>query len=139
MAVGFGVACPKPEPRQRTKNRATRVRRNDVGEVRQYVFARERDLCRCCRWHPAESMNEEPPRSLGGKVCRKDSMAVCGDGTRRCHGFITRHEIVIERGPLGAEGTLVFTAKTRAAADHMRIKVGESIESAPMVQVEAQE
>ncbi len=83
-------------------------------------------------------MNEEPPRSCGGKVSRQDSMALCGDGTRRCHGFVTRNEIVIERGRLGAEDVLTFTAKTQAAADWMRIKVGESIVSAPMVQVEAE-
>lgn len=127
----------KPEPRKRIQGREKRAQRDKTTEIRIYVFARERDLCRCCRIHPAESMNEEPPRSCGGKISKRDSMAVCGDGVRRCHGFITRNEILIERGPFGAEDVLWFTPKTQAAADWMRIAVGYRLESAPMRAVEA--
>jgi len=37
MAVGYGVAVPKPEPIKRTKARAKRVHRGDVADVRVYV------------------------------------------------------------------------------------------------------
>lgn len=132
---------PKPEPRQRTKNREKRVKTKTTAEVRQYVFARERNLDRVSRYLPAESMHEIQFRSQGGKVSRKNSIAVHGDGVQGIHGLLQRHEITVEivDPMVGAEGTLIFTARSQAAADLMRIKVGESIESAPMVQVEMAE
>src|SRR3954451_3813241 len=107
MGLG-GVACPKPEPRKRTKARKVRVSRAAVRDVRAYVFAREREICRCCRFRPAESMHELRPRSLRGKVSRTNSVAVCGSGTTGCHGYLQANEIRWHGDWRGAEGTLMF-------------------------------
>jgi hypothetical protein len=80
MGLG-GVACPKPEPRKRTKARKVRVSRAAVRDVRAYVFARERDICRICRKRPATSMHELQFRSCGGRVSKRNSVAACGDGS----------------------------------------------------------
>lgn len=138
MAIGYGVECPKPEPRKRTKGRRKRESWKRQRTIRDLVFIRERYLCRCCRVRSAETMHEIIFRSRGGKVHLGNSIAVCGDGVQQCHGFLQRHEIAVSMQPRGAEDVLSFTAKTQAAADWMRIKVGESIESAPMVTVEAE-
>jgi hypothetical protein len=119
-----------------------RERTKGVGAIREYVFARERDICRCCRKRRAESMHEITFRSQGGKVSKKNSIAVCGNGTAGCHGYIQHHEIEVgtdTRLGLGAEGTLAFVAKTRAAADYMAIQVNELIESPVMVDMELAE
>lgn len=138
MSYYQDCAIPKPEPRKRTKGRKRRAKVKTTREVRPYVFARERDICRCCRIRNAQSMNEEPPRSCGGKVSKRDSMAVCGDGTQGCHGFITRNEIVIGRGVHGAEGTLTFTVKSRKAAEWCRVNVGHTIVSPVMRDTEVE-
>lgn len=127
----------KPEPRQREKGRKDRAKAKTVKDVRPYIMARERDLCRCCRIRPAESMHELRPKSLRGKVSKTNSIGVCGDGVRKCHGLLQRHEIGWEsESLLGAEGTLIFTVKTQAAADWLRLAVGEQIESRPMREME---
>lgn len=130
------LAYPKPEARVKTKARQEKIRVTSVKDVRQYVFARERNLCRCCRIRPAESMHEIRPRSVGGKVSRKNSVALCGSGTTGCHGHAQGHRISIGGSILGAEAELVFTANNQAAAEHCRIKVGEQIVSRPMQEVE---
>ena len=83
-------------------------------------------------------MHELKPRSVGGKVSRRNSVAVHGDGVNGIHGLLQRHEIGyrFEDESLGAEGALLFTAYTQAAADAMRIRLGESIYSPPMVAME---
>jgi 5-methylcytosine-specific restriction endonuclease McrA len=81
------------------------------------VFARDRETCRICRIRPAESMHEIVPRSLGGKVSLANSIAVCGDGVRGCHGFAQRHEIRIEGR---ADDYLEIQPCSRAAAEWMR-------------------
>lgn len=123
--------------RQTAKKR--RVKTKDVGAVREYVFARERDVCRCCRKRRAESMHEVLFRSLGGKVTKVNSIAVDGDGVRWCHGFMQRNEIQVERGERGAEGTLWFVPKTQRAAEWLGIKLGEHIESPVMLEMETAE
>lgn len=133
-----GLAFGKPEARVKTKARAEKIRVTSVKDVRQYVFARERNLCRCCRIRPAESMHEIRPRSLGGKVSRKNSVALCGSGTTGCHGFAQRHQVTVGGSVLGAEAKLVFTTNSEAAAEWCRIKVGEQIISRPMQEVEAE-
>lgn len=112
MAVGYGQPCPKPEPRKRVKARTKRQRTTHVKAVRSYVFEREQGTCRICVVRPAESMHEIVPRSLGGRVSRSNSIAVCGDGVRGCHGFAQRHEIHIGGD---AEGVLLVSAATAAA------------------------
>lgn len=130
-------AIPKPEARQRVKARTDRKSALSTKDVRGYVFARERNLCRCCRSRDAESLHEIKFKSLGGKVSRKNSIAVCGDGVRGCHGFCQRHEIVVGYSPLGAEGELIFTPET-SVAEWMKVKLGEQILSKPMVEMEAE-
>lgn len=138
MAIGYGEPCPKPEPRKKEKARKLRLHRTTVHDVRDWVFARERDMCRCCRARAAHSMHELVPRSLGGKVSRRNSVAVCGSGTSMCHGFLQSGQIVWDMHPQeGAEGRIVFTPKTELAASHCKIKLGESILSAPMRDMEA--
>lgn len=131
-------AIPKPEPRKRTKGREKRVKAKTTGEVRQYVFARERNLCRCCRIRPAESMHEIRFRSLGGKVSRTNSIAVCGSGTTGYHGYMQSHQIAVVAWGNGAEGTLTFGPLSPQAIEWMRLAPGQVLESAPMVQVEAE-
>lgn len=143
MAIDYtDFAFPKPEPRVRTKARADRKAAGTTKDVRGYVFARERDLCRCCRIRPAQSMHEIKPRSLGGKVSRKNSIATCGElvGTEECcHTYLQTRQITVGSGILGAEAELYFTAETKGAADWMRIALGEQIESRPMIDMELAE
>lgn len=130
---------PKHVPRKKAKAKKGRVQIKGTHEIHDYVFGRERQMCRVTRPQRAESMHELRPRSLGGKVSRKNSVAVQGDGVNGIHGLLQRHEIgyEFETPEIGAEGTVIFTAFTQAAADAMRVKVGESIVSAPMVVMEA--
>jgi hypothetical protein len=123
-----GVACPKPE----------RTPRKTIGEIRQYVFARERGTCRCCRNRPAMSMHELRPRSLGGKVSKRNSVAVCGDGVTGCHGMLQRHEILIELREQMAEDAIYFIPNERPAYEWMKLKHGERLESRPMREMEAE-
>lgn len=129
-----GVACPKPEPRARTKRRAQRQQMNRDAFVRAEVFEREQGICRCCRSRRAESRHEIRFRSLGGKVTRANCIAVCGDGVRGCHGFLQRLQIVIE-GPPHADGLLYFVPMTQRAAEHMKLVLGTQLESGPTPQI----
>lgn len=139
MGPRSGLAFGKPEPRQRSAQRAQRLKGKSVSEVRAYVFARERNLCRCCRVRPADSMHEIRPRSLGGKVSRKNSVALCGSGTTGCHGLAQKHDVIIGTSILGAEAELIFTPMTPQAAEWLRIASGEQIESRPMLAMEQAE
>ncbi len=89
--------------------------------IREYVFEREQGICRCCRIRKAESMHELRFRSLGGKVSKKNSVAVCGDGVRGCHGMLQRLQIAYVCDSDGAEGQLRFCPLNAAAADWMRV------------------
>jgi hypothetical protein len=89
--------------------------------IREYVFEREQGICRCCRIRKAESMHELRFRSLGGKVSKRNSVALCGDGVQGCHGLLQRHEIDFACDIEGAEGLLKFQPKTQRAADWMRV------------------
>lgn len=141
MAIGYGQAAPKPEPRKRTKARVKRQKGNREAEVRVYVFARERDICRCCRKRRADSRHELRFRSLGGKVTRQNCVAVCGDGVNGCHGFLQRNAITFAfvDDALGAEHTLIFQPRTATAADWMQIADGFTMVSEVMFQLEAAE
>lgn len=97
-------------PRRIVKQRKKRAEALDVRAVHDYVFTRERGICRCCGFMAAESMHEIIFRSQGGKVSKENSIAVCGDGVRGCHGKLQRHEITVRMHSkrLGAEGFLAF-------------------------------
>lgn len=129
----------KGEPRRKSKARVKRAKVRDAHEVRMYVFARERGVCRICRARRGESMHELRFRSLGGRINRRNSVWVCGSGTTGCHGFAQSLQVKYDMGPEGAEGPITFTACTVQAAEHLKIKVGESIESPVMAYVEAAE
>jgi hypothetical protein len=103
----------------------------DNPKIRAYVFAREQNICRCCRIRRSESMHELHFRSLGGKVSKRNSVAVCGDGVRGCHGFLQRNEIAWQGESLGAEGLLMFHPKTAPSAEWMRVKLLHRICSMP--------
>ncbi len=103
----------------------------DNGKIRDYVFAREQQICRCCRIRRAESMHELVFRSQGGKVSKRNSVAVCGDGVRGCHGYLQRHEIDWKGGPSVAEDLLEFRPNTPIAADWLRIELGQWVASMP--------
>lgn len=134
-----GAIC-KPEPREKTKAREDRKESDRVHKVHDYVFGRERHLCRICRLRNAESMHELRFKSLGGKVSRANSIAACGSGTTGCHGFAQRHEIEVEKNVSGgffnADMTLRFRARTPAAAEWLRVQVGQWIESPVMLETE---
>lgn len=142
MAVGYGIAAPKPiKTIRQVKDRAKRQKGTRAAEVRVYVFARERDVCRCCRKRRAESRHELRFRSLGGKINRQNCVAVCGDGVQGCHGFLQRNEIAyaFAEPALGAESVVLFTVKSAAAADWMQIGQGIVLVSEPMCVMEAAE
>ena len=140
MAVGYGIAAPKPARTiKQLKARAKRQKGTREADVRVYVFARERDICRCCRKRGAVSMHELRFRSQGGKISRWNSIAVCGSGTTGCHGLMHSHAIDVLMDEQGAEGRLDFTAVTQAAADWMQIQLGQMIQSEPMRDLEMAE
>ncbi len=140
MAIGYGVPCPKGPSRKTLKGRKVRAQRKDTAEVRAYVFARERNICRCCRKRKAESMHELVFRSVGGKRSRQNSVAVCGSGTTGCHGHLQRHAIRWgeQDGPpwLTAEGVLFFYPRTAAAREWMCLREGGYLVSPPMQETE---
>ena len=115
MAWGIGVAAPKPEPHKRTKARRDRDDTKRIKAVRVAVFDRDDGRCRCCRIRVADSMHEIRPRSLGGRVCLENSIALCGSGTTGCHGLCQSHRVL----SLGrdANHALTFQAATQAAKD----------------------
>jgi hypothetical protein len=138
MAIDYaGFAQPKPISRKRLKARAKREKRDKTAEVREYVFTREMGLCRCCRFRRAESMHEIRFRSQGGKVSRKNSIAVCGNGVEGCHGRLQRHEIqcgIAHHGE-GADGRLYFQPHTSEAGEWLRVERLNSVESGPTPQI----
>jgi hypothetical protein len=101
----------KPGVAARYRDKRRRAKQQGVGEVRAYVFEREKGICRCCGYMAAESMHEIIFRSQGGLVSPENSIAVCGDGVRGCHGKLQRHEIKVRMGSKrkGAEGFLAFS------------------------------
>lgn len=130
-----GVACPKPQRKDRLKaeRREQRIERTKTRGIHDYVFGRERDICRICRSRPAESMHELRFRSLGGKRSKRNSVAACGSGTTGCHGYAQSNAIryQFEDDAAGAEGVVIFTPHTRPAAEWMKLNIGQSIASGP--------
>lgn len=127
----------KPIPRKRLKARAKREKRDKTAEVRAYVFTREQGICRCCRFRRSTSMHEIRFRSNGGKVSRRNSIAVCGDGVQGCHGRLQRHDIRcnIRHDGLGAEGILDFQAHNAESGEWLRVERLHCLESGPTPQI----
>lgn len=121
----------KKTPRRIRTKAKPKAERDRIAEVRDYVRGRERGRCRCCRFRAGQSMHELKPRSLGGKVSRKNSVWVCGDGVNGCHGLIQRHEIGTAYIEDGAEGLVKFVAHSERAATWLRIQQHHWIESGP--------
>lgn len=110
----------KGPTRSTLKRRAKRDQAAAIRAVRAYVFEREDGVCRCCGWRPARSMHEVRFRSHGGKVSRANSIAVCGDGVRGCHGLLQRHEIRARFDrQRSADGWMAFRPMTERAAQQM--------------------
>lgn len=102
-----------------------------VGAIREYVFEREQGICRCCRIRKAESMHELKFRSLGGKVSKRNSVAVCGQlvGVEpSCHTFLQQNQIDWWGD---AEDMLGFRPLTAPAADWMRVAIHRRVCSMP--------
>lgn len=144
MSIDYsGFAIPKPERRKRTKAREKRVQGDVDAAVRVFVFGRERNMCRVCRCRMAESRHELIPKSLGGKITKRNCVAVCGSivgAMPSCHTYLQARAIQwMETAGLGAQGPLTFTPITREAADWLKVRMGESICSEPMAVYEASE
>lgn len=144
------IGFPKPPSRRKVKDKAKRLQRKDTAAIRQYVFARERDVCRCCRRRKADSMHEMVSRGRRGKRSKVNSIAVCGDGVNGCHGFLQRYEIRVnsvgqpmnEPERLNAEQTLMFTPYSAQAREWMHLESKDSLLaliSEPMQQIESAE
>lgn len=138
----------KPEPREKKPRQRIRVKakpkaeRDHIAETRAYIFARERGRCRCCRQRRAESMHELKSRGAGGKVSKRNSVAVCGQlgNGHECHGLLQRKQITYSANdPAGAEGTLYFMPMDQKARDWMKLNDTHGLESPPMRDLEAAE
>ena len=135
---------PKPTPRHILKGRVKRQKAKTTAEIRQYVFARERGLCRCCRFRRAETMHEIQSRGSGGKISKRNSIAVCGDGTRGCHGMLQQYDIHCwapgdDLTRPDAESVLEFWPRLKKASDWMHIAPGAHLVSPPMQETEIAE
>jgi hypothetical protein len=78
-------------------DRATRRRAQLVKErgIKDQVLERDGWACRVCG-RRAESVHEIKPKGMGGSrtaVSLENSIAVCGDGVRGCHGKLQRYEV----------------------------------------------
>lgn len=139
------MACPKPLKAERPPRRSLRVKakpkaeRDRITEIRQYVIGRERNMCRCCRFRRGASLHEMRFRSQGGKISKKNSIWVCGDGVSGCHGLMQAHAIAVDYRELGAEGVVQFLPKTQKALDWLRLAGDRAIESGPMSHYEGAE
>lgn len=139
MGPSSGLALHKPERRQKTTDRKKRVKHMSHAEVHDYVFGREREICRCCRKRTADSMHEIQGRGRGGKVSPVNSIAVCGQlvGVEpSCHTYLQQEQIACYGTDRGAEGTLTFEPRSEKAADYMGLPLGDSLESPPMQETE---
>lgn len=77
-------------------------------------------------------MHELKPRSLGGKESRDNSIAVCGDGVRGCHGLLQRKEIKhrFDRRR-SADGWMAFRPLTDAAKEYTGINPERASDATP--------
>jgi hypothetical protein len=120
MAWGYGVPCPKPEKRSTTRGRRKRALGKHVKATRGQVFGRqlfsdESKPCLCCQRRRAESMHEvESAGAVGSRrkaTSVTNSIPVCGDGVRGCHGRLQRYEIRARH----YDGAWLFVPQTQEA------------------------
>lgn len=122
MAIGFGVACPKPESRLHT-----RIERNKSNYRRERIFkadvwARDHGQCRSCEAKVIRCVEINPKR---GEVHHLESRlnhavrydprngvllcAICHEDVERCRTVITGQRFTWEgRRYLDAAGPLKF-------------------------------
>lgn len=125
---------PKGEPRKRRKAREARLEGDEHAAIRVYVFGREEGICRCCRIRAAESRHERISRGRRGGITKKNCIAVCGTivgAVPSCHTYLQLNQIEERATTAGAEGLLEFRPLTRAAADWMRVPIGQWVASLP--------
>ncbi|MFJ4653799.1 HNH endonuclease [Nocardia sp. NPDC088792] len=67
--------------------------------TRKLVAERSGGWCEICGVMRAESVHHRRNRSQGGGWSASNCVATCGDGTRKCHGWVTVHP-----GDAAAEG-----------------------------------
>ena len=91
MAIGFGVACPKPEPRKRVKARRDRQSAKVVKKVRETCVELASESCqRCGRFVSAFGhAHHRLARSLGGKWTVENIEFLCP----RCHNIAHRLKV----------------------------------------------
>lgn len=77
-------------------------------------------------------MHEMRFRSLGGKVSKRNSIWVCGDGVSGCHGLMQQNQIVCDFREIGAEGVVQFIPRTAKAREWLKLKEDQRMESGPM-------
>ncbi len=75
------------------KKKSTRIESQHKA-IKRAVQERDHHTCRVCG-KLAQSTHEIHSQGAGGKVSLENSIAVCGDGTRGCHGKLQRYEIVV--------------------------------------------
>lgn len=56
--------------------------------AKRLVIARSGDVCECCGAARGESFSHRQPKGLGGLWTPENGLRTCGDGTRKCHGWI---------------------------------------------------
>lgn len=59
--------------------------------ARRIVRERSNGICEGCGRARAASVHHRKPRSQGGPWCPSNLLALCGDGTRGCHGWAEHH------------------------------------------------
>lgn len=98
VAIGYGVACPKPRPRILDEEAATRKAERAGRQLRAAIRLRDRYRCKCCNVpvfssgvHPLQraAVHHVRYRSLGGLTEPNNLVTVCA----KCHAKIHAHEI----------------------------------------------
>ncbi len=124
----------KPGPMARYRAKRRRAAMKMAKPIREYVFDREQNICRCCRIRRAESRHELIPRGRGGKITKRNCVAVCGQLIGidpSCHTYLQNSQIGVEMSAEGAEGQLSFRAQSDDAAEWMRVEKGLWVCSMP--------
>lgn len=138
MGPSSGLRFAKPEPRKVLRERVKEIYADFVERIRAFVFGRERGICRCCRKRLAQSMHELECKGVGGKVSKRNSVAVCGllvGSEPSCHTYLQLNQIAWSGGPRRAQGTLTFWPKTQRAADWLGVTINHRIESPVMHEI----
>lgn len=93
MAVGYGVACPKPEPQKRVTARRKRQAAKVVKSVRAQVVDDASGRCEDCGVYVGAHFghaHHRVPRSLGGTWTVENIKLVCPCCHARAHRLRVR-------------------------------------------------